>query len=551
MRIFSTQDSEIPALTAIIESILAVIFYWWVAIRFETYLPLLLSAFAAPLVLLRSKQSIALGRNWFLYWEGNADRPRVFPWEDRFLSCGASILGQVSNAIMSSLGRIAVGSVIGYLISWKLLIGIEGWKLFLGSAAIAWISTAIALGFVSLIAAASRKVVFGSRDLVSVGGTAAAEAVGATLGVAAISLVSWNSLIPLGAAAGAIFTVLVTWAIKFALRTPTLVGAFVLAILAVATAIAVWGHWGIFAVLIVGQTVFGSAAGVLLVSIAIRLWATVHYPLKGLREVPRNFRRLWLCMGPLQRPELIPGLLEGESRFATRSFWAEFRKQDTLVGYAISFVLLAIWFGPGWIYRFALKSTLWVWWPLAFIADSPKLAKTPEWQHRAMFGTLIGWIAICTASYTEVFFSITKFASHALREGIPDNPFLTSLGYLFVLNWSVKFWPFFVVAGPTLCLITLLWLDRTFKKYKTAKQYNYEALQREAERTFPVIERMQRVQLLLMVLYCVLVVGQAGLYLNSQNCWVSIQPNVQSWSDWLFGDKSPRSQCGLPPSALG
>lgn len=88
--------------------------------------------------------------------------------------------------------------------------------------------------------------------------------------------------------------------------------------------------------------------------------------------------------------------------------------------------------------------------------------------------------------------------------------------------------------GPTLSLGSLVWLHRNFDKYKTAKQYNYEELRREAERTFPTIERVQRVQLVLLIFYGILVLAQAALYFNSQQCWIQIPPNVQSWSDFLL-----------------
>jgi hypothetical protein len=76
---------------------------------------------------------------------------------------------------------------------------------------------------------------------------------------------------------------------------------------------------------------------------------------------------------------------------------------------------------------------------------------------------------------------------------------LTALGYLFVLKWPQHCWPLFVAIGPTLSIVTLLWLNRTFTKYKTAKEHKYEELQQEAERTFSIIERAQRIQFVLLV----------------------------------------------------
>jgi hypothetical protein len=84
---WSTRDSinnDIPSITAIIETALAVTIYWWIAVRFETYLPLLISIAVAPLVLLRSDESVALGGRWFEQWENtywekreHADEPEL------------------------------------------------------------------------------------------------------------------------------------------------------------------------------------------------------------------------------------------------------------------------------------------------------------------------------------------------------------------------------------------------------------------------------------------------------------------------------------------
>jgi outer membrane protein OmpA-like peptidoglycan-associated protein len=74
---WSTSESvrnEVLSVTAILETALAVLLYWWVALEVGIFTPLLVSAAAAPLVLLRSDRSVELGlqvfakfsRNWFL-----------------------------------------------------------------------------------------------------------------------------------------------------------------------------------------------------------------------------------------------------------------------------------------------------------------------------------------------------------------------------------------------------------------------------------------------------------------------------------------------------
>jgi hypothetical protein len=75
-RFWSTTESiqcEVPSVTAIVETIVAVPLYWWVTLRFGTLLPLLISVVVAPLVLLRSEQSVAVGARWFLQCEEVGD----------------------------------------------------------------------------------------------------------------------------------------------------------------------------------------------------------------------------------------------------------------------------------------------------------------------------------------------------------------------------------------------------------------------------------------------------------------------------------------------
>jgi hypothetical protein len=69
-----TIQNEVPSVTAILETIIAVPLYWWIALHTGVVLPLLVGAAVAPLVLLRSDQSVALGLEWFLKYERYEDR---------------------------------------------------------------------------------------------------------------------------------------------------------------------------------------------------------------------------------------------------------------------------------------------------------------------------------------------------------------------------------------------------------------------------------------------------------------------------------------------
>jgi hypothetical protein len=67
----------VPSVTAILETIIAVPLYWWIALQTGWVLPLLISVAVAPFVLLRSEQSVALGVTWLLSWE-NASNVKTY-----------------------------------------------------------------------------------------------------------------------------------------------------------------------------------------------------------------------------------------------------------------------------------------------------------------------------------------------------------------------------------------------------------------------------------------------------------------------------------------
>jgi hypothetical protein len=59
----------VPSVTAILETVIAVPLYWWIALHAGLVLPLLISAAVAPLLLLRSDQPVALGVKRFIKFD--------------------------------------------------------------------------------------------------------------------------------------------------------------------------------------------------------------------------------------------------------------------------------------------------------------------------------------------------------------------------------------------------------------------------------------------------------------------------------------------------
>jgi hypothetical protein len=486
---WSTRESieqHCPSITAIVETLVAVPLYWWLAIHFETYGFLIFSAFVAPLVLLRSNESVLLGVKWATKWE-------TFEQEEHWNELPR---GKKAFALAVALIAILGSTVAAHTFGAAYLVYQED-------------STAFVQGFAIAVGTG-----LAAETLTVAGGVATAG-----MGVAIIEVALVGGVIGAIAGAGAI--------------TAAGVGPSALAGVGVgAAAVAAVGVGSIAGmraaaigpaislIISIPQLFVGYGIGIFIVTLAIRIAATLRHFLSGFFSIAQNFHILAFCTSPAQLPELVPGLPETSELTLTgmvKLIDENLRSANWLraIWIAGPIIVTILCFVPAWLYRITLKSTVWVWWPLAFIGNTPKLANTPAWQYKAMVGTLIGWAAIISASYTDAIFLLMKFISRAWREGLPENPFLTSLRYFFALNWSGQFWPIFSIVGPTLSIVTLVWLNRTFAKYQTATEHKYEELQQEAELTFPVIERVQRVQYVLFILYCLLVVGQAALYLNS------------------------------------
>lgn len=68
-----TIENEIASVTAVLETIVAVPLYWWLALKVGVFWPLVTSVAVAPLVLLHSDQSVKLGLLWFRQWERRSE----------------------------------------------------------------------------------------------------------------------------------------------------------------------------------------------------------------------------------------------------------------------------------------------------------------------------------------------------------------------------------------------------------------------------------------------------------------------------------------------
>ena len=264
----------------------------------------------------------------------------------------------------------------------------------------------------------------------------------------------------------------------------------------------------------------------------------------GVRALPRNFRRLAVCTSPKQVPELVPGIEPGETMFTLPDLLQMLksaRHSDSALAYFYIPPVMLMWFLPGWLYRLTLKSTVWFWWPLAFLGDDLRYARDPVLFHRQKMRSLWGLTSIVVAIGTIATFVIVHFVlSGAIFQ---TNPLLTLAGLLLVVDWSLAPWQLLPLAAALLTVATVYRVDYVRGEYQHAIATDNVPLRQRAERKFGWVERILRFRLLLVLLFWLAAAGQALLYFNSLKCWFDLPANVALNAHWLYGDKLPQSPC--------
>jgi hypothetical protein len=475
---WSTTESiqnEVPSVTAILETLIAVPLYWWIALHVGVVQPLLISALIAPLVLLRSEESVALGIRWFVAFERRITYSVYTKRE------------WVKNEAFWIITTLCTASAVA--LTWVIMRHIA--PLFAESWVTLKISTMVVVSILCV-----EVMLF------------------------ALSVLS---KIP--------FPHVPSIAELF---SPYRDVSFPMAIVCVP----------------------GLQVGVLIVANCIRMAATLAHLREGVKVMPRNFRRLDFCTSPLQIPEIVPGIegrLESEYRFSEYlwnvRFYNPFRPADwslaehwwtfiwdivaVIVGFALYF--------PAWLYRLTIKSTAWFWWPLAFLGGDLKKARNPALIRWDVMGSLWAKASIITTCISLGWFA---FANLVLSGAMfHHNPFLTPIGYLFWVKWSLRPWQICGFAASALSILLVFWVDDVSGKYRIAQDTNDAELIRAEERKFGWIERLARLRLVFVILFWCLVGAHATLYVNSTRCWSSLPPRLHTWAQDIYGDRLPPEDC--------
>jgi len=206
----------------------------------------------------------------------------------------------------------------------------------------------------------------------------------------------------------------------------------------------------------------GFGLGVFTRAVFIRCLATARYLLIGINFFPKNWLRLTLLEDAFTPPAIVPGLPERHFLHPT-SFLS--RKKMAVDEWVFTLVFLPFVVLPSWVYRLTLKSTAWLYAPVAWIAYIPRKLRF-EAGRLIWIGyvgrTHLDWLVFASALCVLVFSAVTAFdqetyrAAKALTEGQPWTP----LHLLFAFDTEKLYiWHALTIPSASLTLLLIVWTD--------------------------------------------------------------------------------------------
>jgi hypothetical protein len=451
-----------PSVLASIEIAVAVAAYWGIAFLIDSQAHLWISICIAPLVLLRSRQSIALGVKSFASdAEGNG------PFEN--MTIGEALRKWRFWAIVGLASLTS--ATISYWLARLWLAHYEGESLFLRSAIIGWLS--LSVSFTVVVA------IFRARaEMIAMSATLAGAVAGATAGPIDAGLMT-SAMVGVVAVTIALATAGLTAAFAGSRAAEGLVMVTGVAT-GLATVIAVWARAGtlgvaetvslVAAFLMAPLCVVFSAMffflvfyplGHLLGATLIRFWATLRYLPAGLAALPTNWSRTLFSIDFAYYPELIPGY-KGLSNFNFEVLYSrvrsEFRASQGDLRRTDAHLLL-FYFIPAYLYRLSIKSTFWVYWPLAYIANAAVKTR-PAVLFDRLSATPFAWLSVLLSATTFIGFIIANFFAHfsKLWPSLQIAPQIAAIEFLLQLDFkSQKPWLWFSLTSATIAFCLFLW----------------------------------------------------------------------------------------------
>ncbi len=338
----SRERGQISVL-ACAETVFAVGLYWWIAIHFQTHFHLLTSVFIAPLLLLRSPQSIEAGVRWFM--------------EDWFGFKGYQQWHRVRNVRWICVMAVLSGFATYFMTRWLAqtwLPGKQGLSSFGCSILIGIISESIAIALPLAIAVAP-------RDNDAIADLASFSAM--------VSIIVASTIVGTAAMVGPVVILGVGLGVRVGVNSGRATHEF-------AT--------GAILLALVPFLSVGFGLGVAIRALLWRLAATLHFLIPGVQQVPENWRENNFLTDSCVPPELLPNIRYKHAHFCMDGLVSSMRVENAVSVWVFVPIVVPFLFLPSFLYRLNIKATAWFWWPLAYLLKPHSPVEIESQQHQAL-----------------------------------------------------------------------------------------------------------------------------------------------------------------------
>lgn len=443
-------EQQIPSVLAWVEIAIAVAAYWLIAWYWDTHWHLLSSVFVAPLLLLRSPQSIACGI-------------KLFNFKNKVQSHGFTIF--LVNLLIS---------LITVFISWYLLNNFlyqyEGFVLF---------GFMFVLFSFTLILTILIKEEFSTGEVIIVWLPVVVEGVVFSLTSFSMSFLAMFIFVSLVSFTSDIKDLDTSKVSKEELLASNIVSLPIILLMACAFYF---------------QTVL------------IRAKSTIRYLPEGISYFRNNWAENMWAIDVFYHPSLIPGYDDLTASAMLKEKVINNNDAFRLFQYSIiPFIYI-----PAFVYRLSIKSTFWFYWPVAYIryglvkheVDRHVMLKQLVWHPAEWLRLGLGVLTVLSI----VYFATSGFAFNQVQDTSPTMMF----AYIFAVDiGAIKPWQWLQLCtvGLTLFLwgraITLLMTQKTFKEH--GEVYGW--------RGFKLFNMLFRLRNLTTVLYLLMAVAFLALYL--------------------------------------
>jgi hypothetical protein len=439
----TSAEANAFSVLAATEVLAAIALYWALAMWLRSHAHLWISLIVAPLLLLRSEASIALGVRWFEQYVDDTFNFTDLP-QNLFRSLHFWI------ALFVALGTT---SVAAYFLASFWAQGQRGASLLLIDFVVGYAATQLALA--ATVAVSARGVVAFTQRRTDTAIVGAALTALTGIGVAASGSMAHPSI------SAALAALLLTFV--GVLKGPVTLAAAMNRVRSEAhgdvRGIAIMRAALETAPLSIAIFAPGFYLGGWIRSVGTRIAATTRHLLSGILAMPDNWWRTLFVIDFLYPPELIPGYKRPDF-FTSSHFLTRIKQSDSLIERFVCIVALTILYVPGYLYRLSIKSTCWFYLPLVYITRAPWLATKPALLSDILWRDLREWWRRVLAVATVCGVFLSTLAAESVTANLPARV-ISPLEYMFLIDLTtIKPWQWFNLISAAITIGIFAYVGR-------------------------------------------------------------------------------------------